>query len=205
MSLEIEKRFKNFDYGDLKKKLTQLGFKKTGSYLQRMRLYQGRKPDQSIRVRVEGNKTTLTVKKRNIDSYETEWEVEVSSYSMMKRILKQLGLVKRYDLEKYRETYLSPDHKTNVVFDHFPGLPPYIEVESQTEADLFKVMSLLGLSEEGKFAASDLYFACYGIVKTKKEQDLTFQNADTVFSGSIQKRKSTFMKLLDQQRKHFLP
>jgi predicted adenylyl cyclase CyaB len=203
MSLEIEKRFINFDYKTLKQKLKDNEIKKTGEYLFKLSSYEGTKKGQSIRIRDEGDKITFTIKQKNEGNYDTEWEVIINDYTMLDKMLQELNVKKRYDLHKYREIYKTKNNKSEIVFDHFPGLPPYIEIESNNEKELFKTMKLLDVNEEEDFTAKDLYFKYYGITKDRKDGTLTFKNAKDVLSDLITKNKKDFLKILKVQIKKY--
>ena len=118
-------------------------------------------------------------------------------------MLLQLKLEKNFELHKYREIYRTKNGKTEVIFDNFPGLPPYMEIESKTEKDLQKTMKLLGLPEEPKFSASDLYLEHYGITKDRPDFPLTFSNAFEYLSKYITKNKKDFNDLIKKQIKKY--
>ncbi len=200
MSQEIEKRFKNFDYNKIKKIFKENDIKKVGGFLFKLTSYQGTKEGQSIRIRDEGHKITFTIKQKNPNSYDTEWEVVIDNYEMMDQMIKQMNIKKRYDLFKYREIYVTKDKKNEIVFDFFPALGPYMEVESKTEKDLLKTMKLLGLELEPNFEAKDLYWDIYGITKDRKSADLTFDNAGEVLGPLVTKNKVNFSKILGHQQ-----
>ncbi len=200
MSAEIEKRFKNFDYKTIKQLLEKANINKVGGQLFHLTSYVPLKPHQTIRTRSEGDKITFTIKQKanKDDKYDIEYEVNVSDYDMINKILEQLDIKKRYHLEKFREIYA--DSNNEVIFDHFPGLGPYMEIESKTEPDLFGTMKKLGLEEEENFTAKDLYWVHYGITKERKDNDLTFDNAEEMLGPFITKNKEEFLKILNHQR-----
>ena len=101
MSKEIEKRFKNFKYNEIKKILKDNNIKKKESYLFSVSSFYGIKDNQIIRTRNEGSKITFTIKIKNTGSYDTEWEVVVDNQKMMDKMLEQLNIKKKYTLEKY--------------------------------------------------------------------------------------------------------
>lgn len=199
MAFEIEKRFKNYDYKALKNSLKASGFEKVGTFLFKFISYKGTKDGQSIRIRDEGNKTTFTVKQKNKNYYDNEYEVIVSSFDTMKKILSEISIPKKYELHKIREIYNKDD--VEVIFDHHPGLRHYVEVEAKTEKALSNAMKVLGLEEEPSFSASDLYFEEYGISKSRPEEDLTFENVTTLFDNMITKNNIRFTYLLNKQNK----
>lgn len=204
MSLEIEKRFKNFNYNQIKKKFKDNNITKVGGYLFKISTYKSPKEGQSIRIRDEGTKITFTIKQKAINNYDTEYEVIVDNYEMIDTMIQLMGLEKNYDLYKYREIYKTKNNKSEIVLDHFPGLPPYMEIESSTEKELYKMMKTLELLEEPHFTAKDLYLEQYGITKDRKDGSLTFDNAKDVLSKFITKNKQNFDIILKKQIKKFL-
>jgi adenylate cyclase class 2 len=102
-----------------------------------------------LRIRDEGDKTTLTFKRRadpdaaSIDSVK-ELEVEVSSFDDTVKIFSEAGWQYKTFQESKRETWTLGG--TEVVIDEWPWLAPYIEIEGESEAAIKKVAEKLGLS-----------------------------------------------------------
>ena len=102
-----------------------------------------------LRIRDEGDKTTLTFKRRadpdaaSIDSVK-ELEVEVSDFDKTVEIFSEAGWKYKTFQESKRETWKLDG--TEVVIDEWPWLNPYIEIEGESEADIKKVAEKLGLS-----------------------------------------------------------
>ena len=206
MSLEIEKRFKNFNYDEIIKILKKNNFNRISGNIFNISNYKGLQDKQSIRVRDEGNKITFTIKQRKTNDYDydTENEVIIDNYEIMNiMLLEQLKLKRINETQKYREIYKSQDKKNEIIFDNHPALPPFMEIESINENELLKTMKLLDLSEEPVFVPSDLYFENYGIPKNRKRIPLTFDNAKDVFSHLITKNKNTFDDILTYQHNNF--
>lgn len=201
MSFEIEKRFKNFNYKNIKQLLKINNIKKEGSYLYKIIMFHSLKEGQIIRIRDEGTKITFTIKQKNPNNYSTEYEVIVNDYMMIEQMLYQLNITKNYDLHKIREIYRTSDNNSEIIFDHYPGLPPYIEIESKTENELNKLMKVLGLKDEKSFHAGDLYTNLYNITKDRKNESLTFNNATQIFTPYILKNKEKFLKRINIQIK----
>jgi len=61
---------------------------------------------------------------------------------MIDKIIRQLEIIK-----KYHEIYITKNKKSEIIFDHYPGLPPYIEIESTNETELNKIIKLLKLKQ----------------------------------------------------------
>jgi len=102
-----------------------------------------------IRVRDEGDKITLTFKRRDdpaastIDSVK-ELEVEVSDFDKTVAIFSEAGWHYKTFQESRRETWKCDG--TEVVIDEWPWLNPYIEIEGESEADVRAAAEKLGLS-----------------------------------------------------------
>lgn len=102
-----------------------------------------------LRIRDEGDKTTLTFKRRadpdaaSIDSVK-ELEVEVSDFDKTVEIFSEAGWKYKTFQESKRETWKLDG--TEVVIDEWPWLNPYIEIEGESEAAIKKVAEKLGLS-----------------------------------------------------------
>jgi predicted adenylyl cyclase CyaB len=170
------------------------------------------------RTRNEGKKITFTIKEKSntfkkqtffnladekqsfsSSTYDKEWEVNVDNQNIMNDMLQLLGVKKTYTLEKFREIY--KDDNNELVFDHYPGLEPYLEIESNTEDNLFKIMKKLNLESENKFNSKDLYYLEYGMTKERPDDNLTFDNALEIFDIYITKNKEKFIKILNHQQK----
>jgi len=204
MPLEIEERFQNFDFEEIKRIFKANNILKMGGSLLKNSNYYGTNPNQFIRVRDEGNKITFTIKQRNNNGYDTEYEVVVDNYDVINTMLLQLQLKKKNDMHKYREIYMTPDKRNEIIFDYNPGLPPYMEIESMSETDLHNTMKLLGLSKEPMFVQKDLYYKYYGIKKNREMVSLTFENAYDILGNLITKNKEQFDDILNKQIKLFI-
>lgn len=155
MQTEIEVRFLHIDHGDIRKKLEKL----KAELKQPMRLmkraiidYPDRRNQKGgkehwswIRVRDEGNRTTVTYKQiaKAADLTTHEIEVEVSSYKKMIAILEAIGLETHSIQETKRETWTLND--CEVVLDEWPWLPPMVEIEGPSEAALRTTAKALSL------------------------------------------------------------
>lgn len=197
---EIEKRFSNFNYDDVVKKIKKLGGHFDRKRLFKVIVFETEKPVLGLRVRDEGDGVTVTTKISTPDTmHPIEHETTVGDFDTMSDILRDVGHKQRYYLEKYRETYTV--YNTEIAFDNLPGLPPLMEVESPTEKELDKVIRELGLKEETPFTAEDLYEKHYGIKDAPKSDGLEFKTTERHFDGFIKKNQDMFNKILAKQRK----
>ncbi len=152
MNTEIEVKFLDVNFDDLRNKL-----KKAGAVCQQpMRLMRRAiidHPDRRlqnekyafVRVRNEGDKVTMTYKQHESLSIDGahEIEVEVSDFDSAVQIWQAAGLVIRSLQESKRETWKLDD--VEVVLDEWPWVKPYMEIEGETESHLRAATKKLGL------------------------------------------------------------
>ncbi len=122
-----------------------------------------------IRIRDEGDKATLTFKRRTdplatvIDNV-NEIEVVVSDFDKTVELFREAGLEYRSFQESRRETWRLGD--AEVVIDEWPWLPPYIEIEAETEAAVRAAAEQFGLEWNDAYYGhiDNMYEAAYGFV-----------------------------------------
>ncbi len=121
-----------------------------------------------IRVRDEGNKVTLTFKRRvdphapTIDSVK-EIEVTVSSFDDTVELLREAGWTYKTFQESKRETWKLGD--VEVVIDEWPWIRPYIEIEGESEMEVRQAVERLGF---------DWRDVVYGHIDAVYERDYEF-------------------------------
>jgi adenylate cyclase class 2 len=155
MKTEIEAKFADIDIDEIRQAL-----KKAGAVcahpMRLMRRVLIEEPHHEhehafIRIRDEGDKITLTFKRRS-DPYEhgidgvKELEVEVSDFDDVVAIFAEAGWKHKTFQESRRETWKLDG--VEVVIDEWPWLNPYIEIEGETEAAIKAVTKKLGLAWE---------------------------------------------------------
>ncbi len=149
MQSEIEVKFLNVSFDDIRAKLTALG----GECKVPMRLmrrvaidseFMKTGKDAFLRVRDEGDKVTLTYKQFDTLSVDgaKEIEVQVSDYEKTVAILAQAGLPARTSQETKRETWQLGD--VEIMLDEWPWLQPYVEIEGTSEEILHTTAEQLG-------------------------------------------------------------
>jgi adenylate cyclase class 2 len=152
MNTEIEAKFLNVDFIDLRKKLEALGaicsvpmrlMRRAIIDFEDRRLQTGI-PNSFIRVRDEGAKISLTYKKFNSLSLTgaQELEVEVSSFEETVKIFTAVGLKVVSFQESKRESWILND--CEVVLDEWPWLSPYVDIEGRSESAVQKTAESLG-------------------------------------------------------------
>ena len=151
MKTEIEVKFINVDIDDIRAKLTALGAIREQP-MRNMRRVLIEQPEHEaehsfIRIRDQGDKITLTFKRRakkspnRIDDTK-EIEVEVGSFEDTVELFKEAGWAYKTYQENRRETWLLDG--AEVVIDEWPWLAPQIEIEADDEATVRSVAEKLG-------------------------------------------------------------
>lgn len=148
MQTEIEVKFPNVDFEKVRTQLKQLG----ASLEQPMRHMRRaiietpelREKHSFVRVRDEGDKTTLTYKQFDENSLTGAKEIEVivSDFDACVALLEQAHLPHKSFQESRRETWHLRD--VEVVLDEWPHLEPYIEIEGPSEEGVKETASKLG-------------------------------------------------------------
>lgn len=150
MHTEYEVRILEIDVTDVRKKLDKIGASLDWDLLQRRYVYDfiPKLSGKWIRLRTNGEKTTLTIK--NLVSSEIdgtqELEIEVDSFEKTNLILNELGYEAKAYQENRRIQYLLDDVEIDI--DYWPSIPTYLEIEGRSEEDVYKVVELLGFKKE---------------------------------------------------------
>tara|TARA_Y100000590_G_C15392140_1_gene890469 strand:+ start:77 stop:661 length:585 start_codon:yes stop_codon:yes gene_type:complete len=150
MKSEIEAKFVNVGIAYIRSKLESIG----AILIQPMRDMQRvtidtpdlKKKDAFVRIRNEGDKTTITYKQFNsltIDGVK-EIEVTVSDFDDAVALFKEAGLVYGSLQESRRETWKLGE--VEIVIDEWPWLNPYIEIEGPSEELVVSTSEKLGFN-----------------------------------------------------------
>jgi len=167
MESEIEVKFLDVDTNDIRERL-----KTAGATLEHpMRLMKRAlieevhhaKENSFIRIRDEGDKVTLTFKRRmladevsTIDSTK-EIETTVGDFDKTVMIFAEAGWQYITMQESRRETWQLDD--AEVVIDEWPWIRPYIEIEAASEEIVKNVASKLGFDwKDAKFGSVDIIY-----------------------------------------------
>ncbi len=183
---EFEIKFLEVDVPALEKKLVEIGAEKTGEYdYARMLLdYPDFRLDKNyswIRLRTDGRETTLAFKAdikekmpdgtmKDVGMKETE--ISVDDYDKTSKLMQAVGFVIKREEKNKRIRYT----KGNVVFDidFWPGIPPYIEIESSSFKEAEDAAVLLGFyPKEGLICSAGTVYRKYGI-EPKDYSSITF-------------------------------
>lgn len=148
MKTEIEVKFLNVNFNELRQKLTSVGAV-CEQPMRHMRRSIIETPDLEaknafLRVRDEGDKVTLTYKQVDEESLTGVKEIEVtaSSFDDTVALLHHAGMPAKSFQESRRETWRWGD--VEVVLDEWPWLDPYVEIEGRSELDVKEAARRLG-------------------------------------------------------------
>lgn len=150
MQTEYEVRILNIDVNETVKKLEDLGAKLEWDLMQKRYVYDfiPKIDGKWIRLRTNGEKTTLTIKNlisSKVDGTQ-ELEVKVADFDKTNLILNELGYISKGYQENRRCQYLLGDVEIDI--DYWPLIPTYLEIEGPSEKAVYEVVSKLGFSKE---------------------------------------------------------
>lgn len=163
MKTEIEVKFINIDIEKVRETLKSVGATlHTPMRLMRRALVeteQMAKDDSFLRLRDEGDKTTLTYKqfRENSLTGAHEHEVTVSDFDTMRDILLSSGFEFQTVQESKRETWGLDG--VEIVIDQWPWMNPYIEIEGESEENVQEVAARLGFEwKNAVFGGADVIY-----------------------------------------------
>ena len=147
MNKEYEVRLLNIDKENFIKILKDNQAEYIGKWIQKRYIYDFKPVDENrwIRLRTNGEKTTLTIKEYHENSVSgvEELEIEVNDFDKTDLLLEKLGYIKRSIQENRRIRYILDTVEIDI--DTWPGLNTYVEFEGKCEEDIMKVFNRLGL------------------------------------------------------------
>lgn len=150
MHTEYEVRILDINKDEIIQKLEKIGAKKIAEFDYKRRVYNFNPPTDHkwIRLRTDGNKTTLTIKK--VESFSIdgtkEMEIEVSNFEETNRMLEELGYKSHTYQENKRIRYIFNDVEFDI--DSWPYIPTYLEIEGKSEESVKKMIDLLEVDKE---------------------------------------------------------
>lgn len=100
-----------------------------------------------VRLRTDGNNTTLAVKEISDSTVvgTQEWETRVDDIDTTLIILEKIGIKPRGFQENFRMRFTL--NGCEVCLDFWPSLSPYLEIEAESEESLYSVARKLGIKE----------------------------------------------------------
>jgi adenylate cyclase class 2 len=150
MHTEYEVRLLEIDVDGIKKRLEEVGAEFCWDKLQRRYVYDfiPKVDSKWIRLRTNGEKTTLTIK--NLVSSEIdgtqELEIVVDNFERTNLILKELGYEAKGYQENRRVQYML--NGVEIDIDYWPLIPTYLEIEGPSEEKVYETLELLGFSKD---------------------------------------------------------
>ena len=148
-------------------------------------------PDRWIRLRTNGKKTTLTFKQQGeaTVSGTREMEIVVSDFEETDAMLNVLGYKARGRQENFRARFEL--NGVEVDIDVWPSIPPLLEVEGQSDAEVFDTLRLLEIAEDRAtgLGIKNVYEEVYGIPGADK--DLAFTAEEREFVEGIEEYANT--------------
>jgi len=167
MESEIEVKFLDVDIDDVRNRLTRAGavLEQPMRFMRRALIEEAHhiKENSFIRIRDEGDKVTLTFKRRllpdgvtTIDSTK-EIETTVGDFDKTVTIFAEAGWHYITMQESKRETWHLDD--AEVVIDEWPWIKPYIEIEASSEEIVRRVADVLGFDwKDAAFGSVDIIY-----------------------------------------------
>ena len=166
MKPEIEAKFLNVSHDELRAKLQEIG----ATCRQKERLMKRKGydfPDNRlrdehngwVRVRYEGDKTTMSYKQldnRGLDGTK-EVQLTIDSFENADAFLRALGMQSKVYQETTRESWVWQD--CEIELDHWPWTKPYVEMEGPDEATLKELAAKLSLDwAEAKHGSVEIIY-----------------------------------------------
>jgi adenylate cyclase class 2 len=141
--------------------------------LQRRYVYDITPGDQSkwIRLRDTGNNSTIAVKSIAHDGIDGTYEVEVTvdDFHATNELLSMLGFRPKGYQENRRTSFTLEGAQLEI--DEWPMIPPYLEIEAKTPAEVIRVAALLGYEEPQLTSENTTkVYARYGIDLIQHEE-----------------------------------
>ena len=170
MNIEFEATFSNIDKSAIVAALTKMGATLSRPEFMQKRVVFNLPHGHEIkggwvRVRDEGDKTTLSLKVVDGEAIENQKEIYlvVNSFEQAELLLTSLGCERKAFQESKRELWQYDG--VDITIDEWPYLEPFVEVEGPSEAKVQEVAGLLGLDyDQALFCAvGTLYSRKYGI------------------------------------------
>ena len=165
---ENEIKILGIDVSDITARLGESGFEVSRELFFRRVIYNviPQNPNEWIRLRTDGEYTTLTYKKflgDLIDGVE-EVEVEVASFDQFRILLGRAGLKEKSYQENRRVLFRSSTNPLEVSIDFWPKIPPYLEIEGESPTAVEAAVTGFKLEQhERTSATTEAVYSRYGI------------------------------------------
>ncbi|MGY2029828.1 class IV adenylate cyclase [Nocardia gipuzkoensis] len=149
MPIEHEAKILDIDPETIEQHIVGKGGRRLGERFMRRYVYDITPGDESkwIRLRDNGNGTTLAVKQITSDAIDGTHEVEVSvdDFAATNALLELLGFTAKSYQETKRVSFELDGAQLEL--DTWPRIPPYLEIEAATKDEVVRIAGLLGFAE----------------------------------------------------------
>lgn len=149
MPVEYEAKVLEVDPAAVAETILGLGGRRVAGRVMRRLVYDVAEGDKSrwIRLRDSGSEVTLTMKESTHDGIDgtTETEVVVDSFETTAELLRRIGFEPKSYQENRRTSFEL--HGAQLELDHWPHIPPYLEIEGRSREHVVEVAATLGYSE----------------------------------------------------------
>ncbi len=150
---EIEVKILDIDVNDIRQKIISMGAIRVFDGDMQIVYFDSKekkleKRDGMFRLRSSsiGAQLTLKFTRREKAKIAEETEVEVSDFEKARIMLREVGLIEVKEYKKHRESYTIDN--VHFEFDTLEGIPTFLEIEAQTEEEVFVWVRKLGFSDE---------------------------------------------------------
>ena len=181
MKTEFEARLLEVDQEEFISKLEENNAEFIGAWEQIRKCYDIDPSDKNswIRLRKEGDKTTLTIKEiksKKIDGTK-ECEIEVSDFNTTDEHLNKLGYFARTTQENKRIRYMLDGVEIDI--DSWPLIPTYVEFEGKDEKSILNVCKNLEINPNDLTTLDVVgIYEHYGIEDIGSIPNLTFSEEE---------------------------
>lgn len=147
--IEYELRKLEVNVDEIKKKLKEANAKYIAKKNFRRHVFDviPSNPKSWIRLRTDGNVTTLSVKEIVSDKIDgtLEWETSVDSFDDTLSMLEKIGVKSRGYQENTRTEYDLDG--VQICIDEWPEIPPYLEIEGIDEKSVIKAAESISINK----------------------------------------------------------
>ena len=148
-SIEYELRILDINIADIERKLLLLGAKKNDDYFFKRYVFETIPPKKGrwIRLRTDGDDTTLTVKQISSNKVDGtyEKEIKISNFDVCLDMLKMMGFKPKSYQESKRSEYLYKGVQISI--DVWPNIPPFLGLEAVNENTIRACVEKLGYTD----------------------------------------------------------
>jgi adenylate cyclase, class 2 len=140
MKIEYEIKVLDIDIDTVKTALSAQGFVQSDEVAFKRYVYTIANDEKSwLRLRTDGKRSTLTLKKFVKDAIDgmEETEVTVDDFDAANSLVEGLGMIAEKYQENRRTIFTKAGTNFEVSIDEWPHIPAYLEIESTSEEDVY--------------------------------------------------------------------